>query len=289
MTRPLWSWPRDERALMAIINVTPDSFYDGGVRSSTARAIDDGVAMWAAGARYLDVGGESSRPGAEPVSEAEELRRVLPVIEGLVKRAPEAVISIDTVKPNVARRAVEAGARVINNIRGGRDPEMREVMASTQAGVVLMHMRGAPKTMQQGDLSSADISAEVCAWLKARAALCEAEGVAREAIMLDPGIGFGKTPQQNLELIARLPELANLGYPVLLALSRKSYIGALTGAPAEERLAGTIASYVYAALKGPQLWRVHDVREAQQALTLLTALLSAEREVSSSQPDGGVT
>jgi len=277
MRHPLWSWPRDERALMAIINVTPDSFYDGGVRSSTAKAVADGVEMWAQGARYLDVGGESSRPGAEPVSETEELQRVLPVIEGLREALPEVVISIDTVKPHVAERAVQAGAQVINDIRGGRDPEMRAVMARTGAGVVLMHMRGTPQDMQTRDLSSHNITQEVVSWLAARRDDCLQAGVSPEAIALDPGIGFGKTPQQNLELIARLHELAALGHPLLLALSRKSYIGALTGAPAEARLPGTIASYIYAGLKGPQLWRVHDVAEARQALTLLEALLRAER------------
>jgi len=279
MTQSLWSWPLAERALMAVINVTPDSFYDGGVRSAAPRAIEDGVKMWEAGARYLDVGGESSRPGALPVSEAEELHRVIPVIEGLREALPEAVISIDTVKPKVAREALEAGARVINDINGMREPEMRRVAAESGAGVVIMHMRGRPETMQRGDLSSADISREVITWLQARVEDCLSEGLSRAQIALDPGVGFGKTLEQNLELIARLPELSALGHQVVLGVSRKSYIGALTGAAVERRLAGTLASCVFAGVYGPQLWRVHDVEEAAQALAVLEALLGAARQV----------
>ena len=280
MTQALWSWPRAERALMAVVNVTPDSFYDGGVRSSTLEAVRDGVKMWEAGAKYLDVGGESSRPGASPVSELEELRRVIPVVAGLREALPEAVISIDTVKPEVAYQAINAGAQVINDIQGMRAPEMRQVATESGAGVVMMHMRGRPETMQEGDLSSSDIVSEVRDWLLERVEDCLSAGISAERLALDPGIGFGKTPEQNLELIARLSTLEATGYPVVLGVSRKSYIGALTGADASHRLPGTLASCVFAGVFGSQIWRVHDVREARQALTLLEALSSARgREV----------
>lgn len=278
MTQALWSWPSAERALMAVLNVTPDSFYDGGVRGSTTEAVRDAVTMWESGARYLDVGGESSRPGASPVSEEEELRRVIPVIEALHEALPEAVISIDTVKPEVARRALRAGARVINDIQGLRSPEMREVAAELGAGVVLMHMKGTPETMQRGDLSSDDIITEVCRWLQGQVEVCVREGIKPEQIAVDPGVGFGKTVAQNIELIARLPALSALGFPVVLGVSRKSYLGALTGASVDERLPGTLASCVFAGVQGPQIWRVHDISEARQALTVLEALLAAQRQ-----------
>jgi len=280
MTQALWSWPRAERALMAVVNVTPGSFYDGGVRSSASEAVRDGVKMWEAGARYLDVGGESSRPGASPVSEAEELRRVLPVIAGLRASVPDAVISIDTVKPEVAYQAIKAGAQVINDIQGMRALEMRQVAVETGAGVIIMHMRGRPETMQEGDLSSSDIVREVREWLHGRVHDCLSAGIDATQIALDPGVGFGKTPEQNLELIAHLSTPEAVGYPVVLGVSRKSYIGALTGADTAHRLPGTLASCVFAGVFGPQIWRVHDVSEARQALTLLEALISAQgREV----------
>lgn len=276
MTQMLWSWPPAERAIMAVINVTPDSFSDGGIRNSTAQAVQDAISMWEAGARYLDVGGESSRPGAIPVTEDEELRRVIPVIEALSAELPEALISIDTVKPLVARQAIRAGARIINDIQGLRSPAMRRVVADTGAGVVLMHMRGLPQTMQEGDLSSQEITLEVKDWLKQSIDRCLMEGISPKQIALDPGIGFGKTVQQNLELIARLPQIASLHYPIILGVSRKSFIGAVTGASVAERLAGTLASCVFAGMLGPQIWRVHDVPEAYQALQILESLLNAQ-------------
>jgi dihydropteroate synthase len=274
-----WRWPSVGRALMGIVNVTPDSFYEGGRRAQAEEAVALGVRMWEEGARYLDVGGESSRPGATPVSEAEELRRVLPVVEGLRAALPEVTLSVDTVKPAVAEAALRAGAHILNDIRGLRDPALRAIAAAEGAGVVIMHMRGTPQTMQRVDLSSEDIVAEVEGWLRERVWECEAEGIARESIALDPGVGFGKTPAQNLALLAALPRLEALGYPLLVGVSRKSYIGALTGAPAEARLPGTLATCAYAATVARarhQVWRVHDVAEARQALLVLEGLFEAE-------------
>lgn len=274
-----WRWPSAGRALMGVVNVTPDSFYEGGRRALAEEAVALGVRMWGEGARYLDVGGESSRPGATPVSEAEELRRVIPVVEGLRAALPEVTLSVDTVKPAVAEAALRAGADILNDIRGLRDPALRAIAASRGAGVVVMHMRGTPESMQRGDLSCDDIVAEVEGWLLERARVCEAEGIARESIALDPGVGFGKTPTQNLALIAALPRLEACGYAIVLGVSRKSYIGALTGAPAEARLPGTLATCAYAATVARarhQVWRVHDVAEARQALLVLEGLFGVE-------------
>ncbi len=286
MTHPLdlsatarWRWPSAGRALMGVVNATPDSFYEGGRRARAEEAVALGVRLWEEGARFLDVGGESSRPGAAPVSEEEELRRVVPVVKALRAALPDVTLSIDTVKPAVAAAALDAGAQVINDIRGLRDAPMRALAAARGAGVVVMHMRGSPESMQRGDLSCDDIVTEVEGWLAARAEECVAAGVARESIALDPGVGFGKTPAQNIALLAALPRLEELGFPLVLGVSRKSYIGALTGAPAEGRLPGTLATCVYAATVARarhQVWRVHDVAEARQALVVLEALLAAE-------------
>jgi dihydropteroate synthase len=259
---------------MGILNVTPDSFFDGGAHDTLSTAILKATQLEQAGAQYIDIGGESSRPGAEPVSLDEERRRVIPVVRELVERMPTVTLSIDTVKPQIAEEALSLGAHVINDIRGLRDADMIDVAARSACGVVLMHMRGAPLTMQSGDLSSEDIVEEIKRWLSDRIEACLAAGIAAESIMIDPGIGFGKTVAQNLELIDRLHELIELGYPLLFGASRKSFIGALTGAPPSDRLYGSIAANVIATVRGARVLRVHDVHEMSAALKVTEGILA---------------
>ena len=281
--KPLWSWPERSGiySLMGILNVTPDSFYDGGRHyqvSLTSEgkhidlAVEHGLAMLKAGARYLDIGGESSRPGAEPVSLDEELNRVIPVIKQLSELAPEAVISIDTTKPQVAARALDSGARIINDISGLSNPEMREVAARYQAGVVIMHMRGTPKTMQTGDLSTPDIVKYVWSWLRDAAHQAVSSGISPSQIAIDIGIGFGKTVDQNISILKDLKRFTELGYPLLVGVSRKSMIGAITGAPTQHRLPGSVAAIVEARRRGGDIFRVHDVAESAQALAVSDAI-----------------
>lgn len=261
--------------VMGVLNVTPDSFSDGGRFVGVERAVQHGLSMVAAGASLIDVGGESSRPGAEPVPATVEIERVVPVIRALRSRT-DVCISIDTTKAMVARAALDAGAEVINDISAlTLDPEMLPLAVERGAGVALMHMRGVPQTMQQGDLSSTDIVADVARYLGERVdALCAA-GVDRDAISVDPGIGFGKTVQQNLALVARLDRLAHLDRPILLGVSRKSFIGAVTERPVDERLAGTCAAHAIGAWMGAHVIRVHDVAEALDVVRLTAALRSA--------------
>ena len=257
--------------LMGVVNVTPDSFSDGGLYLDPAAAIAHGEELAAAGAAILDVGGESTRPGAERVGVEEELRRVGPVIEALAAGAAE--VSVDTSKALVAEAALEAGAEIVNDVTALRgDPEMAALCAERGATVVLMHMRGDPRTMQDHPTYD-DVVEEVRAFLAERLEAAVEAGIAEERIWLDPGIGFGKTAEHNFELLARLPELAALGRPLVIGTSRKSFIGALDGSSARERLGGTIASSVLAAAAGASVLRVHDVAEAAQALSLATAVL----------------
>jgi dihydropteroate synthase len=254
--------------LMGVVNVTPDSFSDGGLYLDPAAAIAHGEELLAAGADVLDVGGESTRPGAEPVGEAEELRRVLPVVEGLAG----ATISIDTSKAAVAAAALDAGATIVNDVTALRgDPAMAALCAERGATVVLMHMLGEPRTMQ-ADPVYGDVVAEVRAFLAERVEFAIAAGIEGERIWVDPGIGFGKTAEHNLELLRRLAELAELGHPLVIGTSRKSFIGKLDGSAAPERLGGTIASSVLAAAAGADVLHVHDVAEAGQALTVAGAI-----------------
>ncbi len=258
---------------MGVVNVTPDSFSDGGRFFDEAAAVSHGLALAEAGADWLDVGGESTRPGAEPVSEAQELARVIPVIAGL--RARTALpISIDTLKPAVARAAVAAGASMWNDVSAlTAAPDSLETAAELGCAVTLMHMRGEPRTMQD-DPRYDDVVAEVAAYLAHRAQVALAAGVRREAIWLDPGIGFGKTTVHNLALIARLDRLAALGFPVLLGASRKRFIRALDpkgDAPAA-RLGGSLAAALAGARAGAAMVRVHDVRETVQALAVQAAI-----------------
>jgi dihydropteroate synthase len=257
--------------LMGVVNVTPDSFSDGGLYLDPERAIAHGRALAGAGADILDVGGESTRPGAEAVAEAEELRRVVPVIEGLAGAA--AAISVDTSKAAVAAAALDAGAGIVNDVTALRgDGEMAPLCAARGATVVLMHMLGEPRTMQDNPRYG-DVVEEVGDFLAARMAAAIAAGIEEERIWLDPGIGFGKTAVHNMELLRRLGELARLGRPLVVGTSRKSFIGRVDGSPADARLGGTIASSVLAAAEGAAVLRVHDVAEMRQALMVAAAVL----------------
>lgn len=259
--------------VMGIVNVTPDSFSDGGAHFDAARAIAHGHAMIGAGADWLDIGGESTRPGARPVSQAEELERVLPVIEGLAGAGIP--LSIDTMKPGIARLAVQAGVSMWNDVNALRAEGALAAAAELSCGVCLMHMQGAPQTMQANPAYD-DVAAEVEAFLLARAEAAMDAGIAREHIWLDPGIGFGKTLAHNLALMAALPRLASHGFPVLFGASRKRFIAALDDdAPADQRLGGSIAAALHAARSGAGMIRVHDVRETVQALKVDAAMRAA--------------
>jgi len=256
---------------MGVVNVTPDSFSDGGLYLDPEAAIAHGRELAAAGAEILDVGGESTRPGAEAVPEEEELRRVVPVIEGLA--AAESQISIDTSKATVAAAALDAGAAIVNDVTALRgDGAMAALCAERGVTVVLMHMRGRPRTMQD-DPRYDDVVAEVKAFLAGRLEAATAAGIAEKRVWLDPGIGFGKTAAHNMELLRRLGELRDLGRPLVIGTSRKSFIGRVDGSAAGERLGGTIASSVLAAAEGAEVLRVHDVAEVRQALTVASAIL----------------
>ncbi|MGB7686685.1 MAG: dihydropteroate synthase, partial [Solirubrobacterales bacterium] len=253
------------------VNVTPDSFSDGGLYLDPEAAVAHGEELAQAGAAILDVGGESTRPGAEPVAEAEELRRVVPVVEGLARG--EAEISVDTSKAAVAAAALDAGATIVNDVTALRgDPGMAALCVDRGPTVILMHMRGDPRTMQD-DPAYDDVVAEVGAFLTERLEAAVAAGIEEERIWLDPGIGFGKTLAHNLELLRRLPELAGLGRPLVVGTSRKGFIGGIDGSEARERLGGTIASSLLAAAAGAEVLRVHDVAEMAQALSIATAIL----------------
>jgi dihydropteroate synthase len=256
---------------MGVVNVTPDSFSDGGAFEDTAAAVAHGRRLAAEGADILDVGGESTRPGAELVPAGEELSRVIPVVEGL---AAGARVSIDTMKLAVAERAVDAGASYVNDVTAFRhDPEMAGFVAGRGLDCCLMHMLGEPRTMQR-DPRYADVVADVKAFLHERMAFAVAEGVPEERIQLDPGIGFGKTLEHNLELLRRLDELMELGRPVVVGTSRKSFLGRLTGRDVTERVPGTIATCVLALERGARVFRVHDVAAVADALKVAAATLA---------------
>jgi dihydropteroate synthase len=256
---------------MGVLNVTPDSFSDGGWYLEPAAALDHARQMVDAGADIIDVGGESTRPGAATTPEAVELERVVPLIERIT--ALGVPVSADTRKSAVMRAAIAAGASMINDVSALRGAGALEAIAGAPepVAVCLMHMRGEPETMQQ-NVAYADVLAEVRGFLAARAAACQAAGIGRERIVIDPGFGFGKTVEHNLDLLRRLPELVLLGYPVLVGLSRKSTIGALTGGAAAERLAGSVAAALAAVARGAKIIRVHDVRETVDALKVWNAV-----------------
>jgi len=261
--------------IMGVVNVTPDSFSDGGHYLDAAAAIAHGLELEAEGAAILDVGGESTRPGAAPVSELEELRRVIPVIEGLIDAGTRAQISIDTSKSAVAARALQAGATLVNDVTAFRgDPEIAAVVAEGQADCCLMHMLGTPRTMQD-DPHYDDVVGEVKAFLEERMSFAIDHGIPEQKILLDPGIGFGKTVDHNLELLRRLGELVELGRPVVIGTSRKSFLGRLTGREVDDRVAATIATNVLAYERGARVFRVHDVAPVHDALVLTAATVSA--------------
>ena len=265
--------PVGERTLvMGILNVTPDSFSDGGLYAEPERAVEHAVEMIKAGADIIDVGGESTRPGADPVPAEEERRRVLPVIQAL-RRQSDVLISIDTYKAEVARAALDAGADIVNDISGlGFDEEMPGVVASTGAGLVLMHIRGTPRTMQQNPVYR-DVVREIGETFAERLAKAEKAGISPEQVVLDPGIGFGKKLQHNLEILRRLKEFRRFERPILIGPSRKSFIGAILDLPPDQRLEGTAAAVAVGIANGADVVRVHDVREMVRVVRVADAIV----------------
>lgn len=265
---------RERPLVMGVLNVTPDSFSDGGRFASRDVALARARRLVADGADIVDIGGESTRPGAAAVPEAEELDRVLPVIEGL-RAESDVAISIDTSKPAVMKAAVAAGATLINDVRALQGEGALQAAAGLDADVCLMHMQGDPGSMQD-DPRYGDVTTEVSAFLATRRDACLEAGIAAERIILDPGFGFGKTVEHNIELLRNLRQLGELGQPLLVGLSRKSTLGVLTGRPVEERLAASVAAAVLAALNGAAILRVHDVAETVDALKVVEAVTAGE-------------
>jgi dihydropteroate synthase len=261
-----------EPKVMGILNVTPDSFFDGGRYLNSHAALEHARNMVAEGAAIIDVGGESTRPGSDPVDTGEEIRRVVPIIEALGKDL-DVTISIDTNKPAVMQAALDAGAHLINDVRALQEEGALEVAAKSRAAVCLMHMQGDPKTMQH-EPSYVDVVAEVRAFLRERVAQCQAAGIDPSRILIDPGIGFGKGLEHNLALLAAAHTLASEGVAMLIGVSRKSMFGKLLGRVAQERVAGGIAVATAAVLAGAQVIRTHDVRETVDALKVASALRS---------------
>lgn len=264
-----FSLPLDRPLLMGVVNVTPDSFSDGGDFADAAAASAHARRLAAEGADILDIGGESTRPGAPVVSEDEELERVLPVLEAL--RDVAVPVSVDTRRARVMREALAAGASMINDIEALQSPGALEAIAARGCAVCLMHMQGKPATMQQ-DPHYDDVVSEVRAFLAERIAAAERAGIARNRLVADPGFGFGKTTAHNLLLLARLDELHALGVPIMAGLSRKSVLGAVTGRPVTERLAASVAAALLAAQAGATILRVHDVKETRDALAVWQAM-----------------
>ncbi len=260
--------------VMGILNVTPDSFSDGGKHTNVSQALDHALRMIEEGATFIDIGGESTRPGAPDVSLQEELDRTIPVIEAVAKNTP-CVISIDTSKADVMREAVKAGAGLINDVRALQEPGALQVAAEAQVPVCLMHMQGQPKTMQQSPEYD-DVVNDVGQFLLARTKVCEEAGIAKDKILFDPGYGFGKSLEHNYTLVKHLPSLMKLGYPVLVGMSRKSMIGNLLNRKVDERLAGSISLATIVAQMGAQIIRVHDVKETADAVNIVKMLNSVK-------------
>jgi len=258
---------------MGVINVTPDSFADGGRFVNSAAAVSHALRMIEDGAGLIDVGGESTRPGAQPVGVEEEINRVVPVIEALAART-KIPISVDTSKAAVMTAAVRAGASMINDVRALRESGALEAAAQTQASICLMHMQGEPRTMQS-DPRYSDVVAEVRDFLRERAQACLASGIAKNRLVVDPGIGFGKRLEHNLALLAGLPALTALGWPVLIGVSRKSMFGALLGRSVDERVAGSVAMATAAVLAGASIVRTHDIAATVDAVKVAVALRAA--------------
>jgi dihydropteroate synthase len=263
--------------VMGIVNVTPDSFSDGGRFFAPEAAVAHGLKLVAQGADLLDIGGESTRPGAEPVPPDEELRRVLPVVTALARQTP-VPLSIDTYKAEVARQALAAGAQIVNDVTALRDPGMAEVVRGRRAGLILMHMQGTPPTMQLNP-TYADVVAEVGQFLEERLQAAADLGIAREQVVVDPGIGFGKRHRHNLQLLARLDELQRLGRPVCLGVSRKGFIAKITGHPLDPHGAGSVAVALHAlAHRAVQVIRAHDVEETVDAVKVFVAVDELRKE-----------
>ena len=285
--RSSWLTARGELSLdvpriMGIVNVTPDSFWSDGRSTDPSAALQHAELLLEQGADILDVGGESTRPGARAVSVAEELERILPVVRGIVARWPEALISVDTVKTDVAEVALSEGAAIINDVSGLRlDPALAQVAARANAGLVLMHSRGSVEQMARDETAqySGDVVAEVARELQSSVALATTAAVQENRIVLDPGLGFSKLTEHSVAVLARLDELLALGYPILVGPSRKRFVGELSGGLApEDRLEGTIAACVVALLKGARLFRVHDVQPVRRALAVAEALRSTQTD-----------
>ncbi len=254
---------------MGIVNVTDDSFSDGGKFRDPRRAIEHGLSLAAEGADLVDVGGESTRPGAAPVPADEELRRVIPVIEALAREG--VAVSADTLKPHVMREAIAAGCAVVNDVKALRSPGALEAVRDRDIGLVVMHMQGTPRTMQE-DPRYGDVAAEVGDFLRERARELEAAGIARGRIALDPGFGFGKTREHNVALFRAIGALAGMGYPLVVGVSRKRMLGEITGRAIGERAAASVAAALLAAQNGAQVVRVHDVKETVDAMKVWQAL-----------------
>ncbi|MGI0149077.1 MAG: dihydropteroate synthase [Thermoplasmata archaeon] len=265
----------DRTRVMGILNVTPDSFSDGGRYFDPDAALRRGLEMVEQGADLLDVGGESTRPGSDPVPAEEEWRRIGPVIRGLAGKV-DVPLSVDTMKREVASKAIEVGASIVNDVSGLQEPAMVHLVAGSRAGAVVMHMLGNPKTMQAHPAYK-DVVAEVRSFLARRIRVLEAAGMASEAIAVDPGVGFGKTQDHNLALLNHLDRLASLGHPVVVGVSRKSFIERLGGGEAGERLPGSIAAAVLAVGKGAHMVRAHDVRETVRAIRVADAIRRGEK------------
>ncbi|CAG0957958.1 dihydropteroate synthase [Methylophilaceae bacterium] len=256
---------------MGIVNVTPDSFSDGGKYESAEKAVEHALQLVAEGADILDIGGESTRPGAMPVSLEDELERVVPVIERLSKVAG-VPLSIDTYKPEVMRAAIAAGADIVNDVRALQEPGALEIVAGSNAGACLMHMQGTPQTMQV-DPQYDDVVATVNTFLAQRLAAAEAAGIVRERIVLDPGFGFGKKTEHNLQLLQQLDKTLQIGRPLLVGLSRKSVLGQITGGDVDVRLHASLAASVISTMKGARIVRVHDVKATVDALKVVAAVI----------------
>jgi len=273
----------DRTHVMGIVNVTPDSFSDGGRFLDTEDALKQGISMAEEGADIIDIGGESTRPRAEPVDAAQEISRVVPVISALRERLGTP-ISIDTMKSDVAAAALDAGADIVNDVSAGRfDPQMLGLVAGRRVPLVLMHMLGEPRTMQAAP-SYEDVTEEVAAFLQERAQAARAAGIAADRIVVDPGFGFGKTREHNLELLRNLRRFTELGYPVLAGTSRKSFIGATLDLPVGERLEGTAATVALAVAAGASIVRVHDVGPMRRVASMVEAVLRATSSGAEREP-----
>jgi dihydropteroate synthase len=280
------SYRFDRAWLMGIVNVTPDSFYDAGAFLDPERAVEHGLRLAEDGADIIDVGGESTRPGSDPVTAEEESRRVVPVVAGL-RAKTKTLISVDTMKLDVAAAALDAGADIINDISSFRlDPRILDLAARKEAGFILMHMKGTPKTMQAHPHYD-DVIGEIRSFLSQKIAVARAYGLRREHLIIDPGIGFGKRLEDNLALLNGLEEFSELDRPILVGVSRKSFIGKILNAPPEDRLEGTIAASIVSLVRGAHILRVHDVRAVKRAVLVAEAILADYRGKNSGDEKAG--